>query len=494
MMLRIPTLILFVGLIVSASVAAAVGIPDRSASPNTPVQTVNGTGAFGLFDFLKRTPEVAFPEDKAFDRYCDLRDLSRAVAQMDAEAATDVALQLLHGESILLRPRHGASARDVADIAVRLATAKGDTASLKRLKGGAEKAGDGELAARLDTQVKLAATARDDTPPLAVSSSDLSVEQFEIFHAVSKGMRAAAIAGDEEYAKQITDSVASESKLTTKQKEQLIAYCRANTPRPNSKTPNPVLQRLSQAARNCDMDGSWQTEYQTVDGDVVQAAVEIQGTEGSYTVPGCQGRLYNIRAAAPLGGGSMVVTGNWQFCGGETGTFRWSVDGDSFRGNWAFSSGAPRPYWNGSRSGGGGEFASGGGGGEIDGGGGETDGGGFVDGSGEIGGGYGGSGDGDLNPDVDGGGSSGGSELSPGDGDGLEAFLGSTMEADNGSSISLKRDGTAILANRAGMRLPGRIVMRNDGTATATFGKGWASIRVLNADQIQVGPTIFTRR
>lgn len=417
-----------------------------------------------------------FPVDPAFDRYCDPAEFVSAIRRVDAEGAVDFAMQLAHGESILGRERRGLSVDHALAAALVVATEVKSAPSIERVRRAAERFGKKELLAKIAAGQKLSSVSRDDAPPRTVNVLETDVEQFCDLKDIEKQLRIVKLSAHPEFGAALKEHIAGAPSLTTEQKQDLGSRCirlLASAADKAAKPADPLLARLATPVRGCGMDGTWSTSYQAADGSTVEASVQIDGNSGTYDVPGCQGQLYDIRTAAPFGGGPMVVKGRWRFCGGETGTFSWSVDGDSFRGYWTFSGGgSPARQWNGQRSDGGG----GGGGGGTD-----PD-------SGSGGG-------GDIDPL--GGTDSGGTD--PTDGAGLESFLGGDpLEADNGSTISLNSNGSAIMSNSSGMRVAGRVRMNGDGTATANFNIGGqnrhATIRVLNSNQIQVGRTIFSRR
>src|SRR5438034_1860067 len=71
--------------------------------------------------------------DPAFDKYVDLDLLARAWNEKNAEMLTDIALQLVEGERVLLRPHKAVSADLVFAMAVKIAKEKYDNDNLKRL-------------------------------------------------------------------------------------------------------------------------------------------------------------------------------------------------------------------------------------------------------------------------------------------------------------------------------------------------------------------------
>jgi len=95
-----------------------------------------------------------------------------------------------------------------------------------------------------------------------------------------------------------------------------------------------------------DAAARYQTTYQSVGGNDIDAIVEIDGADGTYTLnDGQQGTLSNLQLQNI--GGQQVLRGNWSF-GGANGTVSWRMDGtlDNMTGTWKL--GNQTGSWNGS--------------------------------------------------------------------------------------------------------------------------------------------------
>src|SRR5262245_61010621 len=77
-------------------------------------------------------------DDPAFERYVDMEALAEAWEDRDAEALTDIGLQLAEGERVLLRSHKGITAEQVLTVAARLAADQRDKKTLQRLSRAAE--------------------------------------------------------------------------------------------------------------------------------------------------------------------------------------------------------------------------------------------------------------------------------------------------------------------------------------------------------------------
>ncbi len=97
--------------------------------------------------------------DPAFDYYVDLTLLGNAWADLDAALLTDLTLQIVEGERVLLRPHRVVRSSDLLEVAIRLAAAKNDEATLARLEKAVQRSENLDLAAQLAEARKLAADA-----------------------------------------------------------------------------------------------------------------------------------------------------------------------------------------------------------------------------------------------------------------------------------------------------------------------------------------------
>lgn len=110
--------------------------------------------------------------DDAFKKYVDLNQLSRAYLTRDPSLITDVGLQLLEAERVLLRTNPHVTGQAVLQLAVRVATNQGDLDSLKRLELAANRIEDKSFAAQVKLAQQLAAAPRAETaPPPAVDDA-----------------------------------------------------------------------------------------------------------------------------------------------------------------------------------------------------------------------------------------------------------------------------------------------------------------------------------
>jgi hypothetical protein len=105
----------------------------------------------------------------------------------------------------------------------------------------------------------------------------------------------------------------------------------------------------------------WNSTYQSLNGNDVEATVYLYGPRGFYKTRSGNGKLYNVRFRDPnpdFGepAGVTVVEGNWLWHSGAVGTFKWLVSGDGsgFSGTYLPSNGRsdnPLRPWNGKYSG-----------------------------------------------------------------------------------------------------------------------------------------------
>ena len=166
----------------SAALAALVcasqaswGLENPPMPPPTPPETQR-------FD-QRPAPEPLFqiPEalvDPSFERYVDLASLGKAYLDRDARLMTDVGLQILEGERVLLRSHSKLKANTVLELAVRIATNQGDMTTLDRLEKAAARIGDKSLEEQIKLSRQLAGKSRAEQPPAPPPNDNLSPEQL----------------------------------------------------------------------------------------------------------------------------------------------------------------------------------------------------------------------------------------------------------------------------------------------------------------------------
>lgn len=171
-----------------------------------------------------RAETALLPEnlrDPGFDRYLDLRLLSKAWEEKDASALADVAMQLREGERILLRPYRGFSSQQLLQEAVRTAAETKDGAALLRLRKIAELIGSSELKTKLAVAEKLAGEARATDPALQVSIGEVTPDVYSDLWEFQRAIRDASLTGDAIALKQIEDELAAATAIPEKQKKYL---------------------------------------------------------------------------------------------------------------------------------------------------------------------------------------------------------------------------------------------------------------------------------
>jgi hypothetical protein len=300
-------------------------------------------------------------QDPAFTRYVDLGLLRQAIEHNDAALATDVALQLLNGEEVLLREHRALSAAHAIQLASRIAGDTGDAASLQRLAKAARKTGDLALIGQIETLVKLGKTSRSAGPDLKVSVQNTSPDQLALFNSVVQQIDVAQRVGDGERLAKLEQFVKGLNDFPQDQKQHLLdriakAREKPETPSKASET----LKKLTSASRGLPY-GNYQTTYFDPNGNQVQAPAVLNGFTGNYYTPdGSVGNLYNITEGFPnfnpgVPVGSNNIFGNWQL-GGSQGWFFWAMynQGNGFQGSWGFTGGPMVNRWWGNRAWGGG--------------------------------------------------------------------------------------------------------------------------------------------
>ena len=131
--------------------------------------------------------------DDLFEQYVSLSHLGSAWRNLDAAAMTDSALQFAEAERVLLRSHGSIKASQVFDLAIRVATEKGDKASLARLAKSFERSGDKDRLAQVNLAMQAAGTSRAVDPALTGGdvNSQLAIQnvQAEIQSACAAGSK-----------------------------------------------------------------------------------------------------------------------------------------------------------------------------------------------------------------------------------------------------------------------------------------------------------------
>lgn len=132
--------------------------------------------------------------DRAFERYVDVKALRDAYLTKNAALMTDVGLELLEGERVLLRSHRGLKASTVFEAALRVATDQIDVATLDRLSKVAEKIGDKTLGDKVKVSRQLADKPRAAEPPVPAPDENLPAnEVIEIQNQMERFERARAV-------------------------------------------------------------------------------------------------------------------------------------------------------------------------------------------------------------------------------------------------------------------------------------------------------------
>jgi len=462
-----------------------------------------------LGELLGRIAAPTLPlDDAAFHRFFDVLQFVEAVRAGDAEVALDLALQLAHGEKVLLRKHRGLSSSEALEVVLTVAVERRNDKALDRLARAAEQLGLDGITQRIEARRKLDQQSRSDSRIII----DLAqADQFD-FHLVKSLIEEAHIArmtGDAARAQRLVEHIQRFESLTPQVKEQLVAMCRPIAEQTDDHMRGDLLSRLMRTSRSDGLEGEWDSWYMAANGQRIKARLQIAAGRGTYSTPGCKGQLFNIQSSEPFGGGPTIVSGRWRFCNGATGLFQWSLYGDSFNGHWSFEGDEAAHQWNGVRIGAGG--TGGGGdivGGDVDGGnldGGNLDGGGDLAGGDLDGGDLSGGGWSEGDDDLNGNGWTSGGNMGSADGlngggepGGLAGLLGGTWQSNNGSNCTIASNGGVTLSDpNTGIIYTGKLQMRS-GRAVAYFQEGPRyvpyQVKVLNRTRIQIGNRVYVRR
>ena len=167
------------------------------------------------------TGQIEFGDGQAddlFDKYVSLAHLGSAWRNLDASAMTDSALQFAEAERVLLRSHGSIKASQVFDMAIRVATEKGDKASLGRLAKSLERSGDKDRLAQVNLALKTAGASRAVDPVLTKGDTNalLSIQSVQV------EIQSARIGGSNDQLKAIGQSL-SDLPITAQQQAALKA-------------------------------------------------------------------------------------------------------------------------------------------------------------------------------------------------------------------------------------------------------------------------------
>lgn len=197
--------------------------------------------------------------DRPFERFVDLKLLGEAYLTRDAGLMTDIALQLVEGERVLLRSHKGVKVTTVVDAAISVATDNYDVATLDRLSKVAEKLGDASITEQINAARVLASQTRAEQPEPPLPSDEMTHEELaEINHRMQMFERAKAV-GDvaslKKLQEELKDQAAEEGSLPAFLAKQ-VADALAELPEADANTEAPetveLLNKLAGPARGLD--------------------------------------------------------------------------------------------------------------------------------------------------------------------------------------------------------------------------------------------------
>lgn len=186
-----------------------IALPAASLMPQTVVAQEKATSD---------APVVILPSieaEDAFENYVSLEQLGVAWRNMDSVALTDSAMLFVEAERVLRRSHGSVKASDVIDMAIRVASEKGDKVSLGRLAMVLESGGDKERTAQVKLAIQAAGASRSENPVLKQGDTDT-------IQAVQAEILSAQVAGNKDQLKAIGDSLKNLN-LTGEQRTALQA-------------------------------------------------------------------------------------------------------------------------------------------------------------------------------------------------------------------------------------------------------------------------------
>jgi hypothetical protein len=160
-------------------------------------------------------------QDPAFDYYVDLVLVGTAWVELDAVLITDLSLQFMEGERVLLRSHRAIDSADLMQIAIRLATVKGDAESLARLEKAVERSDNKELATELAEAKKQIADAEGEESAWNVPVATTSAAEFARYKGVLQDIEAAIVVRDLETLETLKDELQQMMDLPAPHRQKL---------------------------------------------------------------------------------------------------------------------------------------------------------------------------------------------------------------------------------------------------------------------------------
>ena len=201
--------------------------PHRSSASSVSKLNLLKLSRKGAFRKSSDPPPAAAIEipadlaDPAFDRYVDLSLLGPAWSSADAALLSDVGLQLLEGERVLLRPHRKMPGAKVLELAARVATDRHDQPTLQRLAKVADQQGQPGWKAQVASALKLGGAARAVNPALTISVEDLSPTAYAAFHEYREQIEIARAARDKAALEALKKGLGELTGLPEKQRNYL---------------------------------------------------------------------------------------------------------------------------------------------------------------------------------------------------------------------------------------------------------------------------------
>ncbi len=160
-------------------------------------------------------------QDPAFDYYVDLVLVGTAWVELDASLITDLALQFMEGERVLLRPHRAIDSGDLMQIAIRLAAVKGDGKTLDRLEKAVQRSENKELATELAKAKEQMKNAEGEESVWSVPVATTSAAEFARYKAVLQDIEAAVVVRDRETLEMLQDELQEMTDLPASHREKL---------------------------------------------------------------------------------------------------------------------------------------------------------------------------------------------------------------------------------------------------------------------------------
>jgi hypothetical protein len=158
-------------------------------------------------------------QDAGFERFIDLKQLGQAINDQDASLICDIALQLVEGEKVLMRPHRTVKSQFLFSLAVRIAAEKRDRDAMDRLSKIAEARNSAEMRAQIQSSSKLLGVSRSSGSAFAIDQ--LAPQDVIEYDAYRREIAIGRALGDKDDLEALKNGLADNDRLSDAVRTQI---------------------------------------------------------------------------------------------------------------------------------------------------------------------------------------------------------------------------------------------------------------------------------